>query len=435
MGKKKRNKNRTIETRQETAQAGPLAALDASKRRALAIAACAALFIIGAMLRMTDMDVKYRSPDEIVITYQARAIAERGLQGIDFLIKEHKAQPSIWIYPSPVRIGHLLPLAAFMKVTGRTDEKMGAYMSMALSIATLALVAALGLRFLNAPITLFALAFLAVSPMDLAIARRTWQDSVLGFLCVGMIYCIAAISKNARAFFWYIVFVILGSWSILIKESGGVVYGLCGMWLIGALAAKKEYAKAVLVIALGAVGTLIGIGFLAYLSHGVAPFLEVLRDHMGAIARNEYAIEYQSCSWFRFIKGFWILSPLGATFCATGIVVTFFVGKRYPLLYGLVFFTVTLVIITMKTPYCMNYRYVSAMFAPFCLLAGTALWYCAAFVKDKLKGAASLAVIACLMLVVVIAAAVDYSAFQKMFVRTHVKDISIKIVEDVSALP
>ena len=72
-----------------------------------------------------------------------------------------------------------------MKLMGRYDTRLITAVSCAASILSLGVLLWIGLRFFNPWITLVAVTLMAVSPMDLAVARRAWQDEVLG--CVVLV--------------------------------------------------------------------------------------------------------------------------------------------------------------------------------------------------------------------------------------------------------
>ena len=95
---------------------------------------------------------------------------------------EYERNADAWSYPSPTRIGHLVFVAAWMKISNVRDERAGADVSLAFSCMSLLLVAWIGVRFFNPAIALAAVAFLASSVAELGMARRAWQDSAFGFL-------------------------------------------------------------------------------------------------------------------------------------------------------------------------------------------------------------------------------------------------------------
>jgi Dolichyl-phosphate-mannose-protein mannosyltransferase. len=206
----------------------------------VAIALLCVLLLTGIVLRLGDLDVQGRSPDEGIYTSQAIIVAQDGVEGTRRLIGEYNANKQSWVYPPPIRIGYTYLLAAIMKATNIFDERAGTYLSTLCSIGALFMLVLLGLRFFNRWVAVVALLLMSVSPMDLAIARRSWQDGVLAFAGLLLIYCCCELTSDPKRNIWYIPFWFIGSWCIIIKESGVIVYGLCVIWLLSVMAFKEK---------------------------------------------------------------------------------------------------------------------------------------------------------------------------------------------------
>src|SRR5262245_64655523 len=97
---------------------------------------------------------------------------------------DHRETPE---YPWPTRIGYFWLVAAAMALLGDTTVNAGAALSTWSSLAVLGLTAWLTLRRLGPWVASIALAFLATSPLDRAIAGRTWQDEVAAMLALLMV--------------------------------------------------------------------------------------------------------------------------------------------------------------------------------------------------------------------------------------------------------
>ena len=110
---------------------------------------------------------------------------------------------------------------------------------------------------------------MSVSPMDLAIARRSWQDGVFAFAGLLLIYCCCELTANPRRKIWYIPFWIIGSWCLLIKESGIVIYGLCVIWLFAMTVFKeRSLIKSVLLVVFTLLGISTSVLILGYVAGG-----------------------------------------------------------------------------------------------------------------------------------------------------------------------
>lgn len=388
-------------------------------------------------MRINNLDnITRRSRDEGIYTQEAKTIVLEGGEGIKLLIREYNLNKELWIYPPPIRVGYLWLLASVMKMTKRTDEKVGAYVSCAFSIISLLLLIIMGLRFFNPWIALSALLFTTVSPMDLAIARRTWQDAMLGCVGLSLIYFCCELTRNAHRIIWYILFVIVGSYSILIKESGIFLYGLCMLWLLWTLFIKeKSYLKGFLLMIVSAVGISISVLTLTHAAGGIRPVIEVLTHVKEAMPTNIYAVEYQSGPWYRLLQGFWIISPVNAFLCVLGITGAFFTSlpdnKNRNAIFGIIFFMLAFMTITIITPYCQNLRYVSVLFVPFYLMAGLGLWHIVSFAKVKTGNYFFYIAIAFIIAIILVAAR-DYRNFKKIFLRTGIPDLSMRMVREYS---
>ena len=401
------------------------------------------LFSLGITLRINNLaGISMRSPDEGIYTNQARAIAQHGSEGMKYLIRTYNANKEFWIYPPPTRIGYLLPLAILMRVSNNMTEEAGSHLSCLFSIISLLLLIVLGFRFFNRWITLYALTFMCISPMALAISRRSWQDAMLGCFGLFLIYLCCEITRAPRKLFLYIIFIIIGSYSILIKESGLLIYGLCTIWLLWTLVFKeKSLLRGGLLVSFSIIGLFMSVAYLAYSIGGMRVLLEVWGHVKEAMPTNAYAIQYQTGPWHYLLQGFWIISPVNAILCLVGIArlslfnkqdrgntLTF--GKNKDVLSGIIFFMLAFTVITMVMPYVQNLRYVSVLFAPFYLVSGFGLWSIAVFIKTKVNKF-SFSIIAVIVIMASIVVAMnDYRNFKKAFVKRGLLDLSIGLLKE-----
>lgn len=404
------------------------------------------LLFTGAILRLQNLsNVPRRSPDEGVYIHQAGIIAQQGTEGIRRLIREYNADKKQWIYPPPTRVGYLWTLVAFMKMASKSTVEVGAYLSCFFSIISLMLLAVLGLRFFNRWITLCALLFMSVSPVALAIARRTWQDAMLGAVGLLLIWLSCEIIRATNKIKLIIVFILVGSYATLIKESGMLIYGLCAVWLLFTFLIKeKSFTKAILLVALGGLGMAMSVVYLAHAAGGLSNILEVWQHVKEAMPTNRYAIEYQSGPWYQFVGSAWIVSPVNTILFLIGMLGTFFSGssdsrspvsaidKNRDIIFGIIIFIITFMGITVLTPYCQNVRYVSVLFAPFYLVGGVGLWHIIIYIRNKLDNFYFSILVACIVTSVIVSAAMDYQNFIRIFVKKGAMDTSIRTLREYS---
>jgi len=407
------------------------------------------VFSTGITLRLSNLDnVIARSPDEGVYTYQASVIAEKGTPGIRSLLREYNLDRTWWDYPHPLRVGYLWPLAAVMKITNNKDIQIGSYISCFFSIATLLLIIVVGLRFFNLWITLYALLFLSVSPMALAIARRTWQDAMIGFIGFLLVYLSCEITRDSRKIIWYIIFILAGSYYILVKTTCALIYFLCIAWILCVLFIKeKAYLKGLICIASIAIGSGITIIYLAYLAGGIPAIVEPVKNMLEAAKTSTYRIEYCTGKWYEFFELLWITAPLNTMLCFIGIGMTFLTAKSYKeipacascknrgAVLGIVLFMIIFMTIILATQILsLNLRYISVLYAPFYLAGGLGFCHMLSFLKAKLKNSYFSNLIVVIAVAMIIVAIKDYQNFQKIIVRSGIKDLSIGLIrQSVSA--
>jgi hypothetical protein len=403
-------------------------------QRIITITLMCALLLIGITLRVSNLNIKGRSPDENICTSQAIIIAQDGIEGARRLVGQYNSDKRLWIYPAPIKIGYTYLLAKIMKASNIFDERAGTYLSMFCSIGALFILVLLGLRFFNRWVTVVALLLMSVSPMDLAIARRSWQDSVMAFAGLLLIYCCCELTADPRRKMWYVPFWLIGSWCILIKESGIIVYGLCVIWLFVVVAfQERSFIKSVLLVGFTLLGISVSVLVLGHVFGGIPRVLEVLRHLKDAMPTNSYAVDYQSGPWYRILEGFWILTPAGFVLFVIGIIGVFsgdHHARQNIIATGLLFITLSLLLITIVTPYMQNIRYLSVTFVPFYLICGVGLGYLTFLAKDFFKGGAFYAMVAIIVLELMFVSIGDYQKFQQIFINRGIRDLSIRMLRE-----
>ena len=399
---------------------------------------------VGIFLRINNLNnVNYRTPDEVTYTYQATEIARFGTGAVKILVSEYNNDNRSWFYPSPIRIGYIGLVAVIMKMTHTLgDERAGAYVACFFSIIGLLILIAAGLKFLNPYITLFGLIFLSVSPMDLAIARRAWQDAMLGCLAALLIYLSCAITSSRRKIILYALFVFTGSYCILIKESGTIIYTICLLWVLWMLSVKKRlFPEGVFLTTASILGGCLSITVLAYIGGGFPVIIEALKHHLGSIPNNQYALIYQSGPWYNLPLGLWIVDPVNTILCLIGTITALFNGvsnlknldeqdyeKRFAVP-GIAFFMIAFLAITMLAPHCQNLRYLSVLYVPFYLMAGLGLWRFILFCKNRKNTLLFMIIAAAVFGIIITTAIGNYLIFKNLFVDVGLNDLSVNLLK------
>ncbi|MFH0731693.1 MAG: glycosyltransferase family 39 protein [Candidatus Omnitrophota bacterium] len=386
----------------------------------------------GVFLRLFNPEAKNRTPDERVYTYHASTISTQGLSATKALVAQNHADKKMWIYPPPIRIGYIYLCAGLMKLLNSTDEKTLVHISLFFSVLSLALLAFMALRFLNRWAALCSIVFMAVSPVELAIARRVWQDGVVGFFSLALVYFCCEISLNHKRKIWYALFFIFGIYSMLIKDRSSItIFGLLVIWILVVAWFNQKSLKAVfLLAALSMASVVMSILIIGLATGDARDFFKILIHMSGAVQNNTYAVTYQNGPWYYFITGFWLLSPVCTVFGLIGIITAFLQRQNEKLYFGLVFFIVAFVIILTAPAHFKNLRYISCVYGPFYLLGGLGAWHMASFLKLKFSRTYFYIAVAIIALAIVAGAARDYIHFYDLFINRQVPDlVNIMFVE------
>jgi len=393
------------------------------------------VFSAGTMLYLYNLEnIKGRSPDEKVYTFQANKVLDEGHQGIKTLVDSYNNNQKLWIYPPPTRVGYLWMLAFLMKIEGYTGAETGAHLSCFFNILSLLIIIVMGLRFFNKWIALYALTFISVSPLALALGRRAWQDAVIGGLGFLMVYFCCEITRSPRKLIWDILLVLTGSCIILIKESGAVIYAMCIAWILWVLLFRERlFLRTMAFAGLNFIGIGLSLFYLSWTAGGVSALVEVLKHVKEAMPTNTYAVIYQTCPWYKFPEAFWITSPANVLLWLVGTGSAFFMPTQQEnktvilkiIIFSIVFFTITAI-----TPYCQNPRYASVIYGPFYLISGFGIWQIFSYLRKRFGKIPFYIVTSLLVISVVIGAVNDYLRFQKLFIRTGVRDTSVKLLKE-----
>lgn len=194
----------------------------------LAWAGLAVLLLAGLALRAAAMAYTPRTQDEVVYTYLANDIHHHGLEGYRRMFSLHNAQPILQRGPSPLRAGYLALLSAFMSGEGAQDIRIGMRISVGAGVLTLALAAWLGFRHLGTAPTFLGLMALAVSPLELFLAGRTWLDGPLEastLLALAALFGAASRPSPLRL----TLLALAAFWLVLLKESAPLILALMGL--------------------------------------------------------------------------------------------------------------------------------------------------------------------------------------------------------------
>lgn len=390
----------------------------------------AILAFLAAGLRLANLNnVSTRSPDEKVYTWQAKTWVDQGLPGLRDIVADYNTDPESKLYPPPSRVGMIRLVAAVMKATGKYDESVGAWISCVASIGSVVVLAIIAFRFLPIWAAAAGMLFYSVFPGALAIARRTWTDALVEFAGLLLIWFVCEIARNSKQRIWYLLFALVGSLSLLVKESMPVPYGLCAIWILLVLTKRKQWINAAILIAATAVGMGLALWWLGSQIGSLSEYIGIVVGIPAANAANQYALEYASGPRQLMLQAFWIVVPFTSFFAVIGLLIAVF-RLRDRAVFFLAFFSLVYIAIAMAMPHWINLRYVGNTFGPVCLLAGLgcATLIAAGWKRMDASDRRPFAVIA--IGIVLGGATADYLRFRRFFVRDELVDLSIKMLVD-----
>lgn len=398
--------------------------------RSVIAGAAGVILLLGIGARIANLsNVISRTPDERVYRNQADTWRQQGAAGLRALVAGYERDPEARLYPPPTRVGMIRLVAAAMSVTGRNDESAGAILSCGASIGCLLMLALIGFRFFPHWAAVCGLLFYAVSPPELVIARRAWADAVVELIGLAVVYAACEITRDSRRWAAYAGFAIAGALGVAVKESMGVPFGLCGIWLLWVLAAeRREFRNAAILVGGSVLAMAASVGWLAWSVGGLGDVIGIISGIPAVNATNAYALEYASGAPWLLLRAFWIISPVSAVFFAAGIYAGLS-GKEAAARW-ITLFTVVQIAIAMAIPHWLNLRYVSVAFGCYGMVAGLGLWFVVSLVLDRIKGSDRKALAAMLGLVAIGGAIADYARFERYFVRDGTADLSVKMVID-----
>jgi len=404
------------------------------------------LFLLGVVLRWQHWnDVTSRTPDEKTYTFHARRILSGGLSQFPIMVREYNADRQLALLPSPVRAGWDVLLSGAMWMSGITDERAGAALSCLLSIATLALLGFVGSRFLPPWAAIYGMLYMAVSVPDLTIARRCWQDALMGALGLLLVWCACEITRNPDGWWHYSLFVAAGSYSVLVKELGAFVYGGCVIYVLVLLYRRRAWQTMAALAAGGLAGAALSVYCLISVAGGLTPLLTVYQHLNEATYTNPYCVEYQGGPWYLSIWGLWILSPLNLLLWAFATLLSLRPQDRLIKLipfrplelqcFRLFSWMSAMLLATILIlPNSQSFRFLAPVYGPMYLMGGIGLWGLLHLAGRKMHGRAYQAVCGIAVVVALAGAVAEYQEFIRVYVTGQAPDLSVKYVIDTRTL-
>jgi hypothetical protein len=261
----------------------------------------------GLVLRYPETAWRVGADEGTYLRYASR-IARDGLAALPSLTREHLEDPlTRATAPSPLRLAVVLPDALAVRLLG--DAYPSLQRISLLALLALLVVAFVGFRrAAGAPVATAVALLLAVSPLQLGMARRALGDSLNTTLWTVSIFSYVEALASDRRRGWLAVAAAFAV-TLLAKESNLALLPIA-LVLLAVDAATRRRAPSLLALAcstvlpfaLATMATLLAAG-------GPATALESLLVTVRQASDNPYAIRFGSGPWYRYVVDFLLLSP------------------------------------------------------------------------------------------------------------------------------
>jgi hypothetical protein len=260
----------------------------------------AGIFVFSQLPAAQD----YRSgADEGTYYGYGRQILDHGFAGFANLAREFSATPAAAHPPNPLRLGTVLTSALALCIHDGYDS-----LSM-ISLLSFLLLLACGWRFLahdfNRPLALVTVILLAVSPLQLAMARRALMDSLAATTAALSFFLLLRLLESATPR-RVAAFVLMFTFAVLVKETALLLLPFYAAILLYPMLCERTFARLPQVAAaLCLPPILAGLAYLgAYGMDAVIEILKLLPE------RSVYDAVWEQGPWYRYLFDYLMLSPL-----------------------------------------------------------------------------------------------------------------------------
>jgi len=277
------------------------------------------IFLIAAAIRWWFFDVTEFRGDELVYLSFAKRLSTAGLTQFRTLAETYASDPSLWVYPPPLRAVYLLLAAVACRVAGDCSGTAVAAISLLSGLALVLLTLVMARRMFGEWVGLLSGLLVALSPLQLAMSRRVWADAFFSLTLLLAIWAFWERTRSPRKG-WDLLLGCSLLAAILTKESAVVFY----LGLLCALLFREQSPAAP--IARSTLAALLLPPVLAFLTLLVlvpdpALLIRLYSGTYSATKTGEYAMSYSQGPWFRYLIDFALLSPL-TTILAIGYYFT-----------------------------------------------------------------------------------------------------------------
>ena len=366
------------------------------------------LLVLAVSFTLTSLsikDVEFASgADEGYYLRYASYIGEHGLGGFADLFKNYIENQKDWLYPNPLRMGFIALSSVWLKIFGYSFLNL-AYFSLFSFCVFLIISFYFAAKYFDEKITLLLAILLAFSPLNMAMARRALLDSTFNLFSIFSIWLFFGLLKK-RTLLKHILFILIYSFTILVKETGVLLSLFFALYLI--FYKGKKYFLSVTLFPFLIVGSTYII-----LAGGLSNVTDMIKIILTSPGHNEYAILFGSGPWFRYLIDYILLSPW-VVILSSGFVFWYLASKEYDerVSYFLLAFVVLFFSLNFFTK---NVRYLMILDMPMRLFSVLML-------KKLFEARFPKQAFILLSVSVVAIAAFDYLNFYNLFARGEIYD-------------
>ena len=366
------------------------------------------LLVLAVSFTLTSLsikDVEFASgADEGYYLRYASYIGEHGLGGFADLFKNYIENQKDWLYPNPLRMGFIALSSVWLKIFGYSFLNL-AYFSLFSFCVFLIISFYFAAKYFDEKITLLLAILLAFSPLNMAMARRALLDSTFNLFSIFSIWLFFGLLKK-RTLLKHILFILIYSFTILVKETGVLLSLFFALYLI--FYKGKKYFLSVTLFPFLIVGSTYII-----LAGGLSNVIDMIKIILTSPGHNEYAILFGSGPWFRYLIDYILLSPW-VVILSSGFVFWYLASKEHDerVTYFLLAFVVLFFSLNFFTK---NVRYLMILDMPMRLFSVLML-------KKLFEARFPKQAFILLSVSVVAIAAFDYLNFYNLFARGEIYD-------------
>lgn len=275
------------------------------------IAALVPAALAASLLLITCEGVQFMTgADEGVYLHYAAQVAKEGpRQGFPNLSRIYLKEPRLVKFPPPHRLTVVGADAAAVRLFGESYRSLQ-IVSMA-AFLFLLIAFFFGLRGLFDPPTAFwASLLLAVSPLQLGLARRALSDSLSGGLAVlCLLVLIRFLTSGKRSAWHWLGLALLYAVAFLAKEASVLLVPISLVLAVAHGFRSREKVSPLALACVSVIPVLLAVAAAALVCGGYGVVKEMFLANFNSVPGNAYAQEYGGGPWYRYLIDYLLLSP------------------------------------------------------------------------------------------------------------------------------